>query len=311
MKVLLISANTETINMPVLPVGLACVAASVQRAGHDVKLVNLMAKEPGRSLLTEALREFQPEVIGISVRNIDDQVMQAPRFLLDPVKEIVADCRSHSSAPIILGGAGYSIFPQSTLAYLGADMGIQGEGEAAFPMLLEKLGRRMDLSGIPGLVLPSASVQEKASLHQESRRLPFAPARCLPGILPNLRRSAALAPSANAPGMPHGVQLLFHGNHRRPRSCARGRRQIVVDALARYVEAGFDHFFFVDNTFNLPISYAKTLCDQIAAPDCPSSGAASSTRGRSMKTWSKRWRKPDVWRSASGLRAVQKRSCGP
>ena len=26
---------------------------------------------------------------------------------------------------------------------------------------------------------------------------------------------------------------------------------------------GLDHFFFVDNTFNLPASYAKTLCEQL------------------------------------------------
>jgi radical SAM superfamily enzyme YgiQ (UPF0313 family) len=45
--------------------------------------------------------------------------------------------------------------------------------------------------------------------------------------------------------------------------------EIVVEALARYVDTGFDHFFFVDNTFNLPLSYAKTLCDQIAAAALP------------------------------------------
>jgi radical SAM superfamily enzyme YgiQ (UPF0313 family) len=29
------------------------------------------------------------------------------------------------------------------------------------------------------------------------------------------------------------------------------------------VSAGFDHFFFVDNTFNLPSGYSKELCDQM------------------------------------------------
>ncbi len=42
-RVLLISANTEQINMPVLPVGLVGVAASLQAAGHAVKLANFMA----------------------------------------------------------------------------------------------------------------------------------------------------------------------------------------------------------------------------------------------------------------------------
>jgi radical SAM superfamily enzyme YgiQ (UPF0313 family) len=37
----------------------------------------------------------------------------------------------------------------------------------------------------------------------------------------------------------------------------------VVEAISRYAEAGMDHFFFVDNTFNLPSAYAKTLCEQL------------------------------------------------
>jgi radical SAM superfamily enzyme YgiQ (UPF0313 family) len=37
----------------------------------------------------------------------------------------------------------------------------------------------------------------------------------------------------------------------------------VVRILSKYIEAGFDHFFFVDNIFNIPLSYAKSLCDRI------------------------------------------------
>ena len=38
---------------------------------------------------------------------------------------------------------------------------------------------------------------------------------------------------------------------------------LIIDALSAYVSAGFDHFFFVDNTFNLPSGYSKDLCDQM------------------------------------------------
>ncbi len=135
MRVLLISANTEKINMTTLPLGLACVAAATQKAGHDVAMVDLMVEKDTQSVLQETIEGFRPDVIGISVRNIDDQKMENPRFLLDPVKEIVARCRSLSRARIVLGGAGYSIFPEGALSFLGADMGIQGEGEVVFPDL--------------------------------------------------------------------------------------------------------------------------------------------------------------------------------
>ena len=42
MRVLLISANREEINMPTLPMGLGCVAAAARRAGHDVAFLDLM-----------------------------------------------------------------------------------------------------------------------------------------------------------------------------------------------------------------------------------------------------------------------------
>src|SRR5512147_1524514 len=158
MKVLLISASTEKVNLPTLPLGLACVAASIHKAGHEMCMIDLKADEDTRPLINEAVQGFQPEVIGISVRNIDDQNIDHPRFLLAPVKEMVASFRSCSEATIVLGGAGYSIFPEEALRYLGADMGIQGEGEAVFPELVARLDQGHDPAGLPGLYLPGQSL---------------------------------------------------------------------------------------------------------------------------------------------------------
>jgi hypothetical protein len=53
MRILLISATREEINMLTWPLGLACVAAATQKAGHDVHLLDLMeANDP-----TAALKE--------------------------------------------------------------------------------------------------------------------------------------------------------------------------------------------------------------------------------------------------------------
>jgi radical SAM superfamily enzyme YgiQ (UPF0313 family) len=39
--------------------------------------------------------------------------------------------------------------------------------------------------------------------------------------------------------------------------------------MARWVESGFSRFQFVDNTFNLPPSYALTLCSRLAEAELP------------------------------------------
>ena len=94
MKVLLISANTEQINMPTLPLGLACVAAATRKAGHEVAYLDLMAHEDVQEVIKKAMEKRSPDVVGISVRNIDDQVMENTSFLLEQVKDVVASCRS-------------------------------------------------------------------------------------------------------------------------------------------------------------------------------------------------------------------------
>ncbi len=262
MKVLLISVNTEQINMPVLPLGMACIAAASRNAGHEVKTLNLITKDDTRSILSDTVKRFSPEIIGISVRNIDDQSMEFPRFLLDSVKKIVAECQSLSDAPIVLGGAGYSIFPQSALAYLRADMGIQGEGEYSFVMLLKQLEQKGNISEIPGLWVSGTGLQReiRRSENLDEFILP------LPNIhitIPSeLKNEEIWMPFQTRRGCPMNCSYCstatIEGRIMRKHS-----PEQAVQTLCQYAEAGIDHFFFVDNIFNFPPSYAKLLCDQI------------------------------------------------
>jgi hypothetical protein len=80
-----------------------------------VNVLDLLAAQHAADAIRRAVGDFRPEVIGISIRNIDDQNMKQPRFLLEGAKEAVSCCRGVSDAPIVLGGAGYSIFPESSL----------------------------------------------------------------------------------------------------------------------------------------------------------------------------------------------------
>ena len=173
MRVLLISANTERMNIVPLPLGLNCVAVATRKAGHDVRLLDLMAEKDSKLAISEAIASFHPEVIGVSVRNIDNQSMDPLIFLLDQVKNVINDCRTFSSVPIILGGAGYSIFPESALEYLKADMGIQGEGEGAFPVLLDRMQRGVDLFGMPGLYVRGLGLQGERQYAKVLDELPL------------------------------------------------------------------------------------------------------------------------------------------
>jgi hypothetical protein len=87
MRVLLISANRETMNMKTLPLGLAYVAGAVARAGHEVEWLDLMEPEDWTAELADQARQM-----GL-VPPDDD--LPRPRFYLEPdlagdLPEIVA-----------------------------------------------------------------------------------------------------------------------------------------------------------------------------------------------------------------------------
>ena len=260
MNILLVSANIEQMDTPVQPLGLARVAAATREAGHEVVLVDLKSEAEPRAVLDEAVAGFQPGVIGISVRNIDDQVMATPTFLLDQAKDVVAMCRDVSGAPVVLGGAGYSMFPESALDYLQADMGIQGEGEAVFPALLEALASGGDPSRVPGLCLPGVGVRQEGIFTHELDAFPLPDVSLMcpsaqkdeePWIPVQTRRGCPFKCSYCSTPAIEGTVIRQHSP------------DVIVEWMSRWVAEGFDQFFFVDNVFNLPPSYAKELCRKL------------------------------------------------
>jgi len=260
MRVLLISANTERINILPLPLGMNCVAAATRSAGHEVKLVDLMTERDDQSPIREAMVSFAPEIVGISVRNIDDQNMEKPRFLLDQAKRIVACCRELSDVPIVVGGAGYSIFPESALNYLEADMGIQGEGEASFPLLLKRLEQGHDLSGIPALYVRGAGLQGKRGFEVDLDRFPPAGPDLLSPEVSG--RQEFWIPVQTRRGCPMACSYcstaIIEG-----RSIRKRRPDLIIEEIAGHAAAGFPRFYFVDNLFNIPGDYAKEICNRI------------------------------------------------
>lgn len=263
MRVLLIAANSETINLAPLPLGAALVNAALRAAGHEVSFLNLMFAADAEDAVVERIREFAPEAVGISVRNIDDQNMDAPRFLLPPVRAVVALCRRLSGAPVVVGGAGYSIFPESALRYLEADFGIRGEGEQAFPALLERVAAGARVDDLSGVYVPGRGCAGR-SYCRDLDRLPLpAPGDWIPaGADPG----SQWVPVQSRRGCPMDCSFCstraIEGHNVRRRSPG-----AVAEWMGRMADAGFRHFHFVDNTFNLPPSYARDLCSRLIAMD--------------------------------------------
>jgi radical SAM superfamily enzyme YgiQ (UPF0313 family) len=102
--------------------------------------------------MDSALAAFQPDWAGISLRNIDNVcIRKQETFYGDPVA-LCRSLRRASRCSIVLGGSGFSLFPEHLLELTGADFGICGEGEASLPALLAARENNADWRAIPGLV---------------------------------------------------------------------------------------------------------------------------------------------------------------
>ena len=131
MKILLIASNTAMTPYPVYPLGLSMVARALLDADHTVKQLDFLEQEKSLAALQKEAKTFSPDIVGISIRNIDNVNLVNEQRYIDAVGDIVASLKKITPATIILGGAGFSILPREILKATGADYGISGEGEKA------------------------------------------------------------------------------------------------------------------------------------------------------------------------------------
>lgn len=136
-KVLLISVNRESTPYPVFPVGVWMLANYLRIQGIHVDVADMYLLQDTATLENEYLADRTYDLVGLSIRNIDnlswpDSVSYLPaiRACVDGVRQWVPPEK------IVLGGSGYSIFGDLLLEHLGLTQGISGAGEQRFAALL-------------------------------------------------------------------------------------------------------------------------------------------------------------------------------
>ncbi len=153
MKILLISPNTLTVPYPVYPLGLDYVAGSIG-AVHQVRIADMNIHS--LAVLDEMLRDFSPDIIGLSCRNIDNTEAGDPLFFISEHRKLVVWLRERSTATLVCGGSGFTIMPDRVFAALGVDYGIIGEGER-FGLLVDAIENGREPAQIPGVISSCSS----------------------------------------------------------------------------------------------------------------------------------------------------------
>ncbi|MBN2302014.1 MAG: cobalamin-dependent protein [Lentisphaerae bacterium] len=129
MRILLIATNTARTPYPIYPLGLSIIDAVLKREGHEVQLFDFLQNGESMDALRKQTLSFSPELIGMSIRNIDNVNLLNEQRYIDVVKYMIKLIREISDAKILLGGSGFSLMPDRIMDEVGADFGICGEGE--------------------------------------------------------------------------------------------------------------------------------------------------------------------------------------
>ncbi len=149
MKILLISANRLKEPYPVYPIGLDYLAGSIS-GRHDIAIIDMNDFSDEESF-KEALKNQGADIIGISLRNIDNTDTRDTISFIEQYRTIIKELRKKITAPIVLGGSGFTIFPDELMSALDADYGVIGEGER-FGLLIDLLEKKIYPSGRPGII---------------------------------------------------------------------------------------------------------------------------------------------------------------
>lgn len=238
-RIFLLSANVTVEPYPVYPLGMAMVAAALAARGHEVRQFDFLAADRSEEALVAAVREFAPEVVGLSLRNIDnvDSFSAENGWYLAIARTLVARVRETTAAPVVVGGPGYSIMPEGILDYLGADYGIVGEGEKSFPELVEKLVRGEAAPRLNAGATPMSGGEIGGSLLQ-------------PEFLHFYVERTGMVNLQTKRGCPHACTYCSYPQLEGSQFRQRDPAAVVEEILRIKKEHGIDSFFFTDSVFN-------------------------------------------------------------
>lgn len=241
------------------PLGISYLAASLQKAGHTVHLIDCTFL--GKKEALKKAREIQAEVIGIyAMASMFDECVWF-------AKEFRPDCQL-----LVAGGPLPTCDPEPFLECF--DVVVRGEAEQTMPELLQAYEEDSDPAHIPGIAYRNkAAWPEKGQLiatpdrefTKELDRIAF-PARTL---LPNesyilhgkKKNGFSITTVMSSRGCPYRCEfcsnVVFGGSYRERSP------QNVVDEIEEALALGYERISFADDVFTMKKERVINICREI------------------------------------------------
>lgn len=270
MRVLLIATNRHDrlmsrLNAKPLPIGLAYVAGAFANSRHAVKSLDLMFSADAAADVERAVRDVQPDLVGLSLRNLSNHSYLDPQWALPASRAVIDTVRAVCGATIVCGGPAFSILPQAVFDYLEPDLGLVGDAADAFVRLADSLESGAPHDHLPGLVyrrdgrvVVNPTGQGSAFNHPprlDDLDIPrYAQAGFGMGVVTKLS-SFAYPTHAGDNAQQEAWRVI------------RPIDEVLAEVQELEARHGLRKVFFIDNAFNVPLPHAKDLCRALIAAD--------------------------------------------
>jgi radical SAM superfamily enzyme YgiQ (UPF0313 family) len=243
---------------PVYPLGMATVASALIAAGHQVSQFDWLAAGRDGGLLERAIAEFQPEVVAVSIRNVDriDSLADSEdTWELKEARDVVTWIRRFTRIPILVGGAAVSVMPEAVRRYVGADLAVPGEGERS---LVEAVGALAQGQSMPALW----PIPPERLCGQDQCSPCFDPA-----LVAYYWDKSGIIGLQSKRGCPYRCCYCTYPSLEGARFRPRPVEAVLADLERLKRDFHVDTVFFVDSIFNDPQGQYLELAEALAARD--------------------------------------------
>ncbi len=259
-RILLVSANTYCAPDPVYPIGLSYIETFIKKRFPSFETSIFDFNLSNMENLKKELAQFAPKYIGISLRNIDNIMLTKNKNSFTWYEEIIKVIRANSNAKIILGGAGYSIFPEMLLELLNPDFGIAGEGEECIAELIDALENNKSYEQIEGLVFKKNNtiIFKKRTTFLDDFRVNFDD-----NLVDYYWKKSGVMNIQTKRGCPLNCIYCSYPVIEGKKVRTANIDNVIETIEYLYRNKGITYFFFTDSVFNLVNDYNVALAEQL------------------------------------------------
>ena len=248
----------------VYPIGIVLLAGRLKGYGHEVSILDMNLERDLYGALKEKLKTFQPEAIGLSLRNIDPLGNKTSSLISPFIVTVRLIAAVLPQAWLIVGGTGFSLFPERLMLEIPElDYGIIGEAEVSFPALLRSIDSPPSLSGLcwregTSVRISPPAIDFNMVNYVPANRLLLDPAlyKGINNYVPTIGIEAKRGCVLNCA---YCVYPQLQGKRLRCRTAT-----AVVDEMEiLHKDYSIESFHFTDPVLNVPRGHLEGICEEI------------------------------------------------